>query len=103
MRHLDVAGGTGDVAFRVLRALREAEAAPRPPASGLNGTTQPPRGSVVIADINPAMLMEGRKRAAGEGIGKREEEELRQGRAAPCCVEASYHYQGPCAVSHVGC
>jgi len=26
MRHLDVAGGTGDVAFRVLRAIRAAEA-----------------------------------------------------------------------------
>ncbi|GFH20111.1 ubiquinone biosynthesis methyltransferase COQ5 [Haematococcus lacustris] len=26
MRHLDVAGGTGDVAFRVLRAIRKAEA-----------------------------------------------------------------------------
>lgn len=26
MRHLDVAGGTGDIAFRVLRRLREAEA-----------------------------------------------------------------------------
>ena len=26
MRHLDVAGGTGDVAFRVLNAIRAAEA-----------------------------------------------------------------------------
>lgn len=26
MRHLDVAGGTGDVAFRVLKAIRAAEA-----------------------------------------------------------------------------
>lgn len=26
MQHLDVAGGTGDIAFRVLRRLREAEA-----------------------------------------------------------------------------
>lgn len=26
MQHLDVAGGTGDVAFRVLRKIREAEA-----------------------------------------------------------------------------
>ena len=32
MHHLDVAGGTGDVAFRVLRAIREAEAkSGRPP------------------------------------------------------------------------
>ncbi|GJP48567.1 hypothetical protein CLOM_g7853 [Closterium sp. NIES-68] len=29
MQHLDVAGGTGDIAFRVLRAIRQAEADPR--------------------------------------------------------------------------
>ncbi|KAL6769981.1 COQ5A [Auxenochlorella protothecoides x Auxenochlorella symbiontica] len=70
MRHLDVAGGTGDVAFRVLRALREAEAAARPqvPGPGPSRSAPPQKGTVVIADINPAMLLEGRKRAAGEGI-----------------------------------
>jgi ubiquinone/menaquinone biosynthesis C-methylase UbiE len=26
MQHLDVAGGTGDIAFRVLQRMREAEA-----------------------------------------------------------------------------
>lgn len=62
IRHLDVAGGTGDVAFRVLRAIRAAESARTPAAS------QRP-GSVVIADINPAMLLEGRKRAASHGVG----------------------------------
>ena len=35
MTHLDVAGGTGDVAFRVLRALRAEEAAARVVGSGL--------------------------------------------------------------------
>ena len=63
IRHLDVAGGTGDVAFRVLRAIRGAEA-----TRGPSTATRP--GSVVIADINPAMLLEGRKRAASQGIGE---------------------------------
>ena len=63
IRHLDVAGGTGDVAFRVLRAIRAAEATRGPSAA-----TRP--GSVVIADINAAMLLEGRKRAASQGIGE---------------------------------
>ncbi len=44
-RHIDVAGGTGDIAFRVARA-----------GSRLT--------EVVIADINAAMLEEGRRRAA---------------------------------------
>lgn len=42
MRHLDVAGGTGDVAFRVLEAMRRAEfgqqrpgAQPQQPVSSL--------------------------------------------------------------------
>jgi demethylmenaquinone methyltransferase/2-methoxy-6-polyprenyl-1,4-benzoquinol methylase len=43
--HLDVAGGTGDVAFRVARA---------------GG----PRTDVTLLDINPDMLQVGRKRAA---------------------------------------
>ncbi len=33
MQHLDVAGGTGDIAFRVLRKIREAEADARTPAA----------------------------------------------------------------------
>lgn len=49
LRHLDVAGGTGDVAFRVLAA---------------GG----PLARVTIADISPDMLRVGRERAgAGEG------------------------------------
>lgn len=44
---LDLAGGTGDIAFRMAR-----------------------RGALVtVADINPAMLEEGRKRAEKRGIG----------------------------------
>jgi demethylmenaquinone methyltransferase/2-methoxy-6-polyprenyl-1,4-benzoquinol methylase len=46
---LDVAGGTGDIAFRVIRA-------------GGSGT------HVTVADISPEMVEEGRKRAAAEGL-----------------------------------
>ncbi len=46
-RVLDVAGGTGDIAFRILEAG----------GSGIN---------VTIADINPEMLKEGRKRAEAQ-------------------------------------
>jgi demethylmenaquinone methyltransferase/2-methoxy-6-polyprenyl-1,4-benzoquinol methylase len=49
---LDVAGGTGDVAFRILKA-------------GGAGT------DVVVADISPAMMAEGRVRAEQEGLGRR--------------------------------
>src|SRR5262249_18170054 len=47
-RHLDVAGGTGDVAFRVIDAG----------GSGTRGT---------VADVNAAMLAVGRERAAERG------------------------------------
>jgi demethylmenaquinone methyltransferase/2-methoxy-6-polyprenyl-1,4-benzoquinol methylase len=47
--HLDVAGGTGDVAFRILRA---------------GG----PNVRVMVADISNEMVREGRKRAEAEGL-----------------------------------
>ena len=47
--HLDVAGGTGDVAFRILRA---------------GG----PNVRVALADISPEMIGEGRKRAETDGL-----------------------------------
>ena len=47
--HLDVAGGTGDIAFRILRA---------------GG----PDVRVTLADISPEMVGEGRKRAEAEGL-----------------------------------
>ncbi|KAI9826605.1 MAG: 2-hexaprenyl-6-methoxy-1,4-benzoquinone methyltransferase [Thelocarpon impressellum] len=46
---LDIAGGTGDIAFRLLEHARL-----------VHGDT---RTSVTVADINPNMLAEGRKRA----------------------------------------
>lgn len=47
--HLDVAGGTGDVAFRIIRA---------------GG----PNVRVTVADISPEMVGEGRKRATADGL-----------------------------------
>lgn len=52
-RVLDVAGGTGDIAFRIARAVR---------ARG--GEAQ-----ITVCDINAAMLGEGIKRAAAKGEG----------------------------------
>ena len=49
---LDVAGGTGDIAFRLLDH-----------ATTINHDT---RTTVTIADINPSMLAEGQKRAASQ-------------------------------------
>jgi demethylmenaquinone methyltransferase/2-methoxy-6-polyprenyl-1,4-benzoquinol methylase len=49
---LDVAGGTGDIAFRVVKA-------------GGTGTR------VIVADISPEMIAEGRRRADGEGLSGR--------------------------------
>ena len=62
--HLDVAGGTGDVAFRVLAALRTAER-----VAAAQGRAPPPGGpgTVLVSDINPSMLAEGRKRADAAG------------------------------------
>lgn len=54
---LDVAGGTGDIAFRIANELALA-----PPADDSAMDDEPAR--VVVSDINPAMLAEGRKRAA---------------------------------------
>jgi demethylmenaquinone methyltransferase/2-methoxy-6-polyprenyl-1,4-benzoquinol methylase len=51
-KHLDVAGGTGDIAFRVAR-------------SGGDNT------EVTVLDINPNMLSVGRERAARNGLSPR--------------------------------
>lgn len=92
-QHLDVAGGTGDVAFRVLTAIRAAEqqqqqsdhqpaASQRPvfqahthqhqlqataslqPAAATASTP----GHVTVCDINASMLEVGKSRAASQGL-----------------------------------
>lgn len=57
MSHLDVAGGTGDIAFRVLDAIR----VQTPDAEKLDATT------ITISDINESMLSVGRDRAIDRG------------------------------------
>lgn len=65
MKHLDVAGGTGDVAFRVLKSINKMK------RRGLhdeyennlqNGT------EIFVCDINPNMLNVGKKRAMERGL-----------------------------------
>jgi len=61
--------GTGDIAFRVLRAIRQAElegrarpaSVSRPTSAG--GSSSEALGSVVVCDINPKMLEVGRSKA----------------------------------------
>ena len=53
--HLDVAGGTGDVAFRVLQRMRELGA-------------DPSSCSVTVCDINAEMLREGERKARAQGL-----------------------------------
>lgn len=56
-RLLDVAGGTGDIAFRVLRRFEDAGQAP---------ATEGP--SVVVCDLTPGMLAVGRDRAIDRNV-----------------------------------
>jgi len=66
-RHLDVAGGTGDIAFRSVSAMAKAYGASfdlRVQAAGGKEAAQEER-QVVVCDINPDMLAVGASRAAG--------------------------------------
>lgn len=83
MQHLDVAGGTGDVAFRVLRAIQTAEQIdrqlPQQPqqwqahqAQQQAGQQQQEQhqqqqGAVTVFDINAEMLEVGKQRARAQG------------------------------------
>ena len=67
-RHLDVAGGTGDVAFRMLQGIRAAEAEART-ARYPHWEAEAAPGEVTVFDINAAMLAEGRGRAERRGLG----------------------------------
>lgn len=58
-RHLDVAGGTGDVAFRSIKSLEQAYGGMK--GEGGGDTER----QVVVCDINPEMLAVGASRAEG--------------------------------------
>ena len=53
---LDVAGGTGDIAFRLHESL----------SRGLRLPGSPPR--IIVCDINPSMLAVGKSRAEAKGL-----------------------------------
>ena len=55
IHHLDVAGGTGDVAFRILSGLRHPK-------------SKTYEGSITVLDINAAMVEEGKKKADRLGL-----------------------------------
>ncbi|XP_078444977.1 S-adenosyl-L-methionine-dependent methyltransferases superfamily protein [Wolffia australiana] len=67
MKHLDVAGGTGDVAFRILESInsvtRQALEVSQP--EGEYDT------KIYVLDINPNMLSVGKKRAAEKRLDER--------------------------------
>ncbi|CAK4715442.1 hypothetical protein AeMF1_001117 [Aphanomyces euteiches] len=63
LRILDVAGGTGDIAFRIADRLKQA---------GIPSTAdseQDGRTDIVVCDINGSMLRVGEERATARGIG----------------------------------
>ncbi|KAJ6372360.1 hypothetical protein OIU76_026780 [Salix suchowensis] len=67
MKHLDVAGGTGDVAFRILDGISSIKrrANQDPCNDHLQEETQ-----IHVCDINPNMLNVGRKRGLERGLGE---------------------------------
>jgi ubiE/COQ5 methyltransferase family len=66
---LDMAGGTGDISFRVMDAIACCQPLATPSSSGSSGysPTTLPRSSVTVSDINPSMLEVGHKRAVDRG------------------------------------
>lgn len=65
---LDVAGGTGDIAFRLFETFQ----------TGLKPPVVRPR--IIVCDINPSMLAVGRSRASARGLIEHEGPEQGQGR-----------------------
>lgn len=67
MKHLDVAGGTGDVAFRILESISSMKhrSLQEPLNDSLQEETQ-----IFVCDINPNMLHVGKKRALERGLGE---------------------------------
>ncbi|KAK7349124.1 hypothetical protein VNO77_06232 [Canavalia gladiata] len=67
MKHLDVAGGTGDVAFRILENINRVKqrGLRRVFEDTLDAETQ-----IYVCDINPNMLNVGKRRALEKGFGE---------------------------------
>ncbi|TYI67552.1 hypothetical protein E1A91_D08G025700v1 [Gossypium mustelinum] len=67
MKHLDVAGGTGDVAFRILESVNSIKR--RALQDPLNDDLQE-ETRIYVCDINPNMLDVGKNRALEKGLGE---------------------------------
>ncbi|CAH9122734.1 unnamed protein product [Cuscuta epithymum] len=65
MKHLDVAGGTGDVAFRILENVKGIK---RRALQGIFDDNVINETQIYVCDINPNMLRVGKKRAQEKGI-----------------------------------
>ncbi|KAJ4973914.1 hypothetical protein NE237_007088 [Protea cynaroides] len=67
MKHLDVAGGTGDVAFRIIETINSNSRRTTKVSTedDLQDKTQ-----IYVCDINPNMLNVGKKRAIEKGLGE---------------------------------
>uniref|UniRef100_A0A453D5R1 2-methoxy-6-polyprenyl-1,4-benzoquinol methylase, mitochondrial n=1 Tax=Aegilops tauschii subsp. strangulata TaxID=200361 RepID=A0A453D5R1_AEGTS len=66
MKHLDVAGGTGDVAFRVVERIKSvSHRATQGTLTDMEEDTH-----IYVCDINPNMLEVGKKRAAEKGYNE---------------------------------
>ncbi|XP_020590833.1 2-methoxy-6-polyprenyl-1,4-benzoquinol methylase, mitochondrial [Phalaenopsis equestris] len=66
MKHLDVAGGTGDVAFRILQRIKSvSHSAMQSSLDDFNEESQ-----IYVCDINPNMLDIGKKRAIEQGFSE---------------------------------
>lgn len=67
MKHLDVAGGTGDVAFRILDNINRVKQ--RGLQDGFIDVLEA-KTQIYVCDINPNMLNVGKQRAAEKGYGE---------------------------------
>ncbi|KAL3625181.1 2-hexaprenyl-6-methoxy-1,4-benzoquinone methyltransferase [Castilleja foliolosa] len=66
MKHLDVAGGTGDVAFRILDSINNVG---RRAMRDIHDDNVLDETQIFVCDINPNMLDVGKKRAEERGFG----------------------------------
>lgn len=67
MKHLDVAGGTGDVAFRILENIKNVK---RRAMQDVLDDDLIEETRIYVCDINPNMLDVGKKRAEERGFGR---------------------------------
>ncbi|RDY04848.1 2-methoxy-6-polyprenyl-1,4-benzoquinol methylase, mitochondrial [Mucuna pruriens] len=67
MKHLDVAGGTGDIAFRILENINRVK---QRELRGAFEDTLEAETRIYVCDINPNMLSVGKQRASEKGFGE---------------------------------